>query len=71
MITQEIWDLAFVVHEARMKLCYGSLAASKQPFPMTAIERRSYGHNPNTWTDQALAIAKAVLQHQTPKEVEK
>lgn len=57
------WEIAAVVHRARMRECYGDNdARGKQPFPSTDTERRAYFHARNTWVDQALAVAKALRE---------
>lgn len=57
------WALAEIMHEARIKLAWGSAwEGRKLPWPKTGKERRAYTHNPNADIDLHLASADAVIK---------
>jgi hypothetical protein len=60
---RDLWDLAGVIHEARIKLAWGRLT-SREPWPDgTDKYLRAYPHSPIAYVDLALASAKAVTDN--------
>lgn len=54
--------LAAVLHEARMKECYGNWSIpSRFRWPETREQWEHYQHNPDGHIAQAMAQAKAIL----------
>lgn len=58
----ERWRLAEAIHEARIKLAWGSAwEGRKQKWPRTAKDLRSYAHSPVAEMDLVLAEADTAI----------
>jgi hypothetical protein len=53
-------EIARVLHESRMKLCYGDLNDKKQPWPKKLPG--DYGYVTQPWIEIAWAQAEAVIK---------
>jgi hypothetical protein len=57
---EDLWDLAGVIHRARVTLAWGQAGATREPWPKFST---AYSHNPIAYVDMALASAKAVVNN--------
>lgn len=59
-----LYILGGVLHEARMKECYGNWQMHTRPkWPATFKEYRAQQQAGQSWIDQAIAQVRAIYQH--------
>lgn len=61
------WELARIIHEARIAFCWGPGAVGKRD-KWPSKRPGDFGYQPQPWSDIALAQARAVLKQTGPGE---